>query len=272
MYIFIIIAVIILIVVVISLIEINSFETTHFTVENPKVKKTFKIVFISDLHNRKYDLENQKIYGAIDNMAPNVVLIGGDMIVRGEKPLYANALNLIKKLSEKYKVIYVNGNHEQKMEGQINDYYYELEKAGVILLKNSCYKIENINFFGLEIDLSYYSKFRNIKMDNNYIEENLGVAPRNELNLLIAHNPSYFPQYASWGADIVMSGHVHGGMIRLPLLGGLLSSQGIFFPKYSSGLYKYGNSKLIVSKGLGSHTVNIRVNNKPEIVCVEIVT
>ena len=85
--------------------------------------------------------------------------------------------------------------------------------------------------------------------------------------ILLAHNPDYFPVYAEWGADLVLSGHVHGGMVILPVLGGVVSPMVRLFPKYYRGMYECRNKKMILTGGLGGHTLKFRVNNKPEI-CV----
>jgi predicted MPP superfamily phosphohydrolase len=83
--------------------------------------------------------------------------------------------------------------------------------------------------------------------------------------ILLTHNPLCFPVYARWGADLTLSGHVHGGMIRLPILGGLLSPEREFFPKYSAGIYGEDDKKLLVSRGLGSGVFGARIFNIPEI-------
>jgi hypothetical protein len=84
----------------------------------------------------------------------------------------------------------------------------------------------------------------------------------------MAHNPEYFEEYVTWGADLIFSGHVHGGMVRLPFLGGAVSPMIHFFPKYDKGLFENSNRYMILSGGLGNHTYKFRVNNLPEIVSV----
>ena len=93
---------------------------------------------------------------------------------------------------------------------------------------------------------------------------------KNEFNILLAHTPFYFDEYEKWGADLTLCGHVHGGIVRLPLVGGLLSPDRKFFPKYDLGEYIKNKSTMIVSKGLGGSMVLIRVNCKPEIVNIKL--
>lgn len=263
--------ILIVFVVIKSAIEIRSFRVTKYTIKSSKVKQTYRIAMLSDLHNRKYDFENLSIYGAIDNMAPNVVFIVGDMISNGEKLNSSNALPLIKKIAQKYKVVYVFGNHEQKMRDKIVGYLDELKALGVIFLENSMISLDNINIYGLEISTDFYRRYKDRQMNEEYVGNLIGKPDKNRFNILLAHNPVYFDNYSDWGSDLVFSGHMHGGLINLPFVRGMISPQLVVFPRYSSGLYQKNDSKLIVGKGIGSHTVNIRVFNRPEIVFVEII-
>ena len=98
------------------------------------------------------------------------------------------------------------------------------------------------------------------------MEKSLQKINRNEYNILLSHTPFYFEDYEKWGADLILAGHVHGGIIRLPYVGGLLSPNRHFFPKYDLGKYNKNNSTMIVTKGLGGSKVLVRINCKPEIV------
>ena len=103
-----------------------------------------------------------------------------------------------------------------------------------------------------------------------YWTAGLGNLNKDEYNILLAHTPFYFEQYSNWGADLVLSGHVHGGIIRIPLLGGLLSPNRRFFPKFDLGKYENNNSIMIVNKGLGKSKVFFRVNCRPEVVRIKL--
>ena len=98
----------------------------------------------------------------------------------------------------------------------------------------------------------------------------VGENDKKLMNLMIAHNPIYFPSYKQWGADLVLSGHIHGGIIRIPGIGGLLSPDCTFFPKYDGGMFSEDGATMIVSRGLGTHTIPIRIFNPGELVCVDI--
>ncbi len=95
-------------------------------------------------------------------------------------------------------------------------------------------------------------------------------AEKDRFQILIAHNPQYFKEYAGWGADLTLSGHVHGGIVRLPLLGGVVSPSLALFPKYSGGRYQQAGRTMILSRGLGTHTINVRMFNPGEVSLIEI--
>ena len=107
-------------------------------------------------------------------------------------------------------------------------------------------------------------------MNGDYIKELIGTADKDSFNVLLAHNPDYFPAYAQWGADLVLSGHVHGGMVRIPWWKGVVSPSIRLFPKYDGGKFEEGNSTMILSRGLGMHTIPVRLFNPAEIVVVEL--
>lgn len=108
---------------------------------------------------------------------------------------------------------------------------------GVVLLENGNVLLPDvgIRIFGAEIDMDYYKKLSRREMKVSYLNSLLGRPSSDEYNILIAHNPDYFKAYAAWGADLVLSGHVHGGIMRLPVLGGVLSPSLRLFPRYDGG-------------------------------------
>ncbi len=101
------------------------------------------------------------------------------------------------------------------------------------------------------------------------VERLIGRADTDSYQMLIAHDPEYIPTYVEWGADLSMSGHYHGGLVRLPLFGGLISPKLEIFPKYAGGVYHKGGKRQIVSCGLGTHTYPIRVFNPAELIYVK---
>lgn len=260
-------------------IEIASYEVQNRKI--PKVFNEFKIVQISDLHNRSFGIDNDILLEKIDKLKPNIICITGDLIDSTNKD-FSIALKLIDELSRKYQVYNIIGNHEQKV--MINkykelykDYFKQLKSKNIISLENEKVKIQIgndfINIYGLVVPYKYYpylfnKNYKNKKLgfNKNDIEKQLGKINNKEYNVLLAHTPFFFEGYSNWGADLVLAGHVHGGIIRLPIKGGLLSPNREFFPKYDLGEYNIDKSTMILTKGLGGSRMIPRVNCKPEIV------
>ena len=128
-----------------------------------------------------------------------------------------------------------------------------------------------IRIYGSEIDRLYYKRFGIQPMDPEYLPGILGQPSEEYFNILIAHDPDYFPKYADWGADLVLSGHVHGGMVRVPFWGkGVVSPNVRLFPKYDGGEFTLGKTRMLLSRGLGMHTIPIRLFNPGEVLEVDL--
>lgn len=260
-------------------IEIASYEVQNRKI--PKVFNEFKIVQISDLHNRSFGIDNDILLEKIDKLKPDIVCITGDLI-DGANEDFSIALKLIDDLSRKYRVYHIIGNHEQKVmmneyEEFYKDYFKQLKSKNIINLENEKIKIQIgsncINIYGLVVPYKYYPylfnknyKNKKLNFNKNDIEKKLGKINNEEYNILLAHTPFFFEGYSDWGADLVLAGHVHGGIIRVPIKGGLLSPNREFFPKYDLGEYNIDKSTMILTKGLGGSRIIPRVNCKPEIV------
>ena len=276
-------ALFLLFVIVESIIEIRRIRITNYTYSNTKLPKEFngyKILLLSDLHNCLYN--EDIIIKTIKQEKPNGVFVAGDIITYGDKNKMANirSIDLIKDISNYSDVYYALGNHEMGYMIRKNKEWLEYEKYMLSTINDNIYFLDNkkikltignnsINIYGLHLTDGYYKRIVKKKLEQNVLEKLLDKTVSNEFNLLIAHNPDYFEEYSSWGADLVLSGHNHGGLLRLPLLGGVISPRLRIFPKYDYGLFKLNKSTLILSGGLGAHSMKIRVNNKPEIVIVD---
>ena len=116
----------------------------------------------------------------------------------------------------------------------------------------------------------YYKKILVKKLKPEYIEERLGPAGRERFQILLAHSPLFMDAYRAWGADLTLAGHFHGGTIRIPLLGGVMTPQYQFFLPCCAGFFWKKGGYMIVSRGLGTHSINIRINNKPQLVVVKL--
>lgn len=269
--------------------ELHHFCVTKYEVTSRNInsgEKGIRILFLSDLHNRVYGKNNDLLLKAIKEQSPDLILIGGDMVVGKQNLSNTAALNLVLQLPDFCPVIYAFGNHEQrKMELEedrkkfLKDYCSVLERKGVIFLVNKTVEL-NIrgNLFkitGLNLPMDVYAKFHKSKITSNDIKKltkiDINEQKREEqgkYSILLAHNPTYMDAYLDCGSDMILSGHLHGGLIRIPKLGGLITPQGFLFPKYSGEMTEVGNQTVIVSRGLGSHTLNIRLFNIPEAVLI----
>ncbi|MCH5250724.1 MAG: metallophosphoesterase [Lachnospiraceae bacterium] len=265
---------------IVMFIDCNRFITTVYEIESKKIGREFTVVLLSDLHNKSFGVQNEKLLKAIDELSPDAVITAGDMITAQRSEKYKIAASFMEKLAAKYPVYYGMGNHEHCVGeepdrfGDIYEKYMEiLYKAGIepLINENVSLPSANIKVCGLQMDRRrYYGKFIKKAMPENYLTGILGKADRNSFQILIAHNPDYFEDYAKWGADLVVSGHVHGGLMQLPVLGGVISPKLTLFPKYDGGKFEYGNSVMLLSRGLGTHTLPIRIFNPGELVFVRL--
>ncbi len=257
--------------------KLRTQEEGHRGTDDP-----FSAVFLSDLHNCSYGEGNSALLQEIRNQSPEAVFVSGDMLTGTVPPETDAAASLLDELTKKYPVYYVNGNHEQRMrqfpdryEDSYQKYSDTIKSFGVHLLENACERIEirrmPITVWGYELPMEYYRRTRSAELLPAQLHEALGEPDPASYNLLLTHNPMHFSAYAAWGADLTLAGHLHGGIIRLPFFGGLISPQMRLFPNYTRGLYQINKKKMIVSAGLGSHTVSMRINNPPELVVIDFV-
>ncbi|MCM1145535.1 MAG: metallophosphoesterase [Blautia sp.] len=259
--------------------DCNRFVTVSYEAASGKITKECTFVLLSDLHNKSFGKQNEKLLRKIEEISPDGILIAGDMLTaqRGEK--YHVAANLMEALAAKYPVYYGMGNHEHRLqtspeefEGLYDKYMEYIHRAGIEPLINESVSLPsaNIRITGLQMEGCYYRKFRKYPMSESYLTDMLGKRQEDKFQILIAHNPDYFDEYARWGADMVVSGHVHGGLMRLPILGGVISPKLTLFPKYDGGKFECGNSVMILSRGLGTHTLPIRIWNPGELITIHL--
>ncbi|MEG0368829.1 MAG: metallophosphoesterase [Hungatella sp.] len=259
--------------------ERNYFSTEIYEVESDKLEPEGKtVVFLSDLHDHTFGKEQSRLLEAIRKLQPEAILIGGDMMVVKQGVDLDATLFLVERLTKICPVYYGNGNHENRMDrdrGCYGDRYDQLRnrlsQMGVMHLSDqSCAFGDDIVISGLNLELPYYRKFSPEVMSPLYLQQRLGTADSGKFQILLAHSPLYFDAYAAWGADLTLAGHFHGGTIRLPWLGGLMTPQFQFFVPYCGGIFQKGKKYLVVSRGLGTHSINIRLNNRAHLVVVNL--
>ncbi len=262
------IIILILIIILFLLILDNyiNLDVTKYNIKNNKIDKNLKIMFLSDLHNRNILKRLLKI---INNEKPDIIIFGGDMVNEYIKET-KNFLDLIDNLNNK-NIYYTFGNHELVMD-DFNKYKKIIDNKNINVLNNKNTKLsKNINLYGFISDIKYYNRKEKIKLTKNYILNKIGKLDKNKFNILIAHNPLEFETYKDLDVDLVLTGHVHGGIIYIPVLGGLLSPEFKFFPKYYKGIYEKNNTKMIVSRGIGfSECIPFRILNRGQIIIINL--
>ncbi|MEE0685056.1 MAG: metallophosphoesterase [Lachnospiraceae bacterium] len=273
-----------------SIYERSVIDTTKINIIHKLASQSEPVIlFFSDLHGVSFGKNNEKLLTAIDKINPDAIIIGGDMIIDKYKHMTndskakENAIFLLNKLCEKYTVYYGMGNHEtksrvnDKIKAEYKNYIYRIENKNLHILanKHEYVTIKGTRFciYGLEIEPSYYSKKALKHAEATYVEKLLGPEPehKHSIPIVISHTPDSFDACAKWGAEYVLSGHNHGGFIRLPYIGGIIASNFRLFPKYSAGIYKHKDciSTMILSRGLGTHTIKFRLFNKPELIVIK---
>lgn len=260
--------------------ELKKFQITHYEMSTPKISNEIKIVVISDLHSFSYGTDNTLLFQAVQEEAPDLILIPGDLIVTAKTEKYDIALKFVRQLCTLgIPVICSNGNHESRAQlpesgscAVYGQYRRQLEQSGVMLLNNKSCTLAlgdtQIRVSGLELPLSSYKKGRKPYLADDYIRSQLGGASKDCLQILLAHHPAFARQYAAWGADMTVCGHNHGGLICIPGLGSVISPQFMPFPEYDAGEFTVDGKKIYISRGLGTHTFHVRIFNRAELVVV----
>lgn len=271
-YILIIISVLVISTVFIIIDSYINIDVSHYQIKSTKISNkynNYKIMLLTDLHNR--DITN-KLVKIVNDEKPDIIVMSGDMInekVEG----FDNFFKLCEKLKNKT-IYYVFGNHEENMSDEKqNEFINEIkEKTNVILLNNDKLELEdNFNIYGFSHQVKYYLASTKEKIDIKYIEERIGKIDTNKFNLLISHDPLLYDLYSEYGFDVVLSGHLHGGIINIPFIGGLLSPDFTFFPKYYKGVNKIEDTSLVISRGLGyGYMIPIRMLNRAEVVIINL--
>lgn len=242
------------------------------------VHKDCRLVFLSDLHSHEFGEGNKRLIEAVKAASPDIILVGGDMMVSRKGVDVSISLAFIQELVKICPVYYGNGNHEirmrqeRKVYGNLYDFYVRsLRNAGVSVLGNrtGLYR-DDIAITGIDLGEACYRSFKPDSLDSSYIKGLVGGPEQGRFCIMLCHSPLYYDACMDWGADLTLAGHYHGGTIRLPVLGGVMTPQYQFFLPWCEGGYHKDGKYMIVSRGLGTHSVNIRFNNAPQVVVVDL--
>ncbi len=258
--------VLIILVLVIGFVIGNKVISTVYFVKTEKIDDEITIVQITDIYDNLEDLDD--VIYATSSQNPDFIFLTGDIFYKQEN--YTNILSFINNLTKISKVIFVRG-HSDSINNQYIDLKKELKNYGVTILEDSYVDYDNIRIIGLN-DTSYVSTLsKNFEQSAN-IEKVLNSSVKNEMyNIVLAHRPQYFTDYVDANADLVVSGHTSGGIIKIPFanIGFFAKDQGLF-PKYDYGLFEKEQTKMIINSGISENSVVPRLFNPKEIVVIRI--
>lgn len=246
----------------------NNIMITPYTFNSPNVPEAFngfRILQISDLHNKNY--RPDYFFKKVRACKPDIIIITGD-IINSRRPNIDRACAFAKKLARIAPSYYVTGNHEERS-ACCAALLKKLKTTGVRLLENSCETLSRsggkVALCGLwEIDVQKKQPFDKVE----HALAGLRSDAEGRFRLLLAHRPERISLYADAEMDLVFSGHAHGGQVRLPFIGGLFAPAQGLFPKYTKGFYQEKGTTMVVSRGLGDSRIPARIFNRPELVVV----
>ena len=252
----------------------NSITTSEISFKDDNIPKSFngyKILQISDLHNKEFRNKQSKILAQIEKINPDIIVVTGDLIDSNHTNIDV-AMDLMNGAIDIAPIYYVSGNHEA-WSSSYSELKTKLENSGVVVLDNEKTQVFNnkdsIDIIGLSDPSFIDSKL----LENEYNKEfeNLLTSlteNSNSFKILLSHRPELFHIYSNSSVDLVFSGHAHGGQVRLPFIGGLIAPDQGFFPKLTEGVHRDNNTSMVISRGLGNSIIPIRIFNRPELIVV----
>ncbi|MBR7090474.1 MAG: metallophosphoesterase [Lachnospiraceae bacterium] len=287
----------IIIVIIVLGIWICTFDTNRFTVSeygyaDKRIVKSLKVVFLSDLHCKMYGPGGKFLIEKIKEIGPDLIICGGDMINAHPGAKTDKVVGFLRELSGDFPMVYAFGNHELRLKlypenyGDVWDKYLKaLSEFDLKIIENGAVKFEDsgVNIICFSAERKYYKRNTKVEMDPSYIAQTAGSPDPGTFNILLAHNPGFFDAYAEYGADLTLSGHLHGGLMRVPVpvskkareagahvMRGVFSPRIRLFPKYDGGRFDKGGRSMIVSRGLGTHTIPVRIFNPGDLVVIDL--
>ena len=237
---------------------------SEYTFTDSRIKNGFTIVQISDLHNATFGRGNSRLLAKIKELSPDIIAITGDLVDESHTNM-ETGVEFCRNAAEICPVYYVTGNHEHFLEKEDEEKLYsEIKNSGVVILDDEIADIsvngDRVQICGLDDESLYKDTLFKVAED---FDRSVPV-------ILLAHEPQYFEDYCKAAPDLVLTGHAHGGQVRLPFIGGVIAPDQGFFPKYTEGEFVSGNTHMIISRGLGNSIIPVRVFDPPEIVCVKV--
>lgn len=254
--------------------ENNALTLTTLEIKSEKIPEDFdgfSVVQISDLHNASFGKDNAKLTEMISQADPDIIVFTGDIFDSRHTDVNVS-VSLVKKCTEIADCYYVTGNHEYRCPEALEqfidgastaDNFYWLDDSSLKLKRGESY----ITLMGVNDPTSNFNPDEPADIDEIMTESlNNIVTESDGYSILLSHRPEFAEVYGSFDIDLVLTGHAHGGQIRLPFIGGLIAPGQGYFPKWTSGVYDISTTSLVVSRGLGNSIFPFRIGNRPEVV------
>lgn len=244
-------------------------EISRYEVASQKLPESFdgfKIVQLSDLHGAEFGEDGMELVDKVGSLEPDIIALTGDFVT--DEGDLAAVKKLAGRLTELCPVYFVSGNHEFGS-GLAVKVRNILERAGVKYLSNEYLTInrgdDEILLGGVEDPLAYADM-----LSPDELAQKMNDAAPDAFKILLGHRNYWMTEYPELPVDLIFCGHAHGGLIRIPGVGGLIGTDRRLFPDFDAGQFNNGRYTLIVSRGLGNSVPIPRIFNRPEIVCVEL--
>lgn len=288
-----------IIIVMGNYIDNRNFRETFYSTSSIKINDHLRVIQLSDIHGCSYGENNKKLLNRIEELEPDIIICTGDMVdfIQEDSDYVINLAKQLSKIASSY---YVYGNNEvediydvplnekdldekfgfnkdNRDEEALSDiedrFENKLEEVGIKVLKNEKDTIQvkstMVDVYGvLTSNPSSFWSYSG-KSFENYIYEDI-----DNFKITAVHEPYIFEEFEAdfWG-DLMLGGHTHGGVVRVPVLGPLFTKEGGLFPerndKYVYGRYDVAGRPLILSAGLENNNI-LRINNQPELVVIDI--
>ena len=255
-----------------SALELNSYRIASNSL--PKEFEGFRIAQVSDLHNAEIGKDNEKLISMLAEAAPDIIVITGD-IIDSRNTNVDVALDFAEQAVKIAPCYYVTGNHEARVD-EYSDLKDGLIELGVTVLEDAKTEMacsgESIVLVGVT-DPSFETDYL-FGDDETVLNSKLNelISEEDGYVILLSHRPELFDTYVENKVDLIFSGHAHGGQFRIPFIGGVVAPNQGVFPKYDAGIYSEGDTNMVVSRGVGNSIIPFRINNRPEVILIELTT
>ena len=271
----IIVAICILIIALFCFWQNNILEVTHYTFSSSEISDNldgYCIVQISDLHNKEFGKGQKRLIHQIQEIQPDMIVVTGDIVDSNHTKMNV-AITFLEEAVKIAPCYYITGNHEHWLDSDLYEKLIsQIDDTGTIILDNEVVEIND----NKSTDTCYDdADFAMIGLDDgsllgNTLHELSKDYDNKQFVLLLAHEPQNMTFYSRENVDLILSGHAHGGQIRIPGIGGIVAPDQGFLPDYTEGVHEENGVTMIISRGLGNSIIPLRILNHPEIVCVEL--